>query len=413
MEKYQEGQDVNGSPLTKEQAEALNKVQTVVTEATANMISKETADQQLKELKESLTTKFESTIEDLTSKLVHVGTELSHVKRNVGNGSIEVPKTFAEQMKEQIEKSPEQWEAFKTRKSNAFQWVLKASANMTTSNINSTTNVVSTGIEPGLIGILDDEDFIMRYCDVGRTNNAIISYTEKRNRDGSTVFIAEAAAKNKIDFDIVKTESNARKVADYITVSEEMLTDVDFMAAEIRNELVYQVMKAANAGILSGDGNAPNLSGLTTIAPPYSLTTVLTTTPNNYDCLAAMAAQIRTNNGKATHVFINPIDAANLKISKGTTGYYVVVNGELVSLPYMVIENNQIPVGFLLMGDMRKSKVRILEDIRVESAWNSDDFVKNNVTVRGEMRLHHYVPVNHRPAFVYDAIADILTAITA
>lgn len=192
-----------------------------------------------------------------------------------------------------------------------------------------------------------------------------------------------------------------------------MLDDVDFMAAEIESELMYQIRKAAGSGVLSGDGNAPNLKGITQYAAAYSLTTVLTETPNNYDALIAAATQIKINGGIPTHAFLSPVDVANMKINKGTTGHYVIVNGEMTLLPFQVVEVADFTVGKLLMGDMRKSKVRVLQDVTVEYGYDSDDFTKNMKTVRAETRLHHYIADNHAAAFVYDDISDIITAITA
>lgn len=77
---------------------------------------------------------------------------------------------------------------------------------MTTSNINSTPNVVSTSVVPGLIGPMDIEPMVINFCDVARTNSAIIHYVEKKNRDGSTIFISEAAAKTKSTSILLRTQ---------------------------------------------------------------------------------------------------------------------------------------------------------------------------------------------------------------
>lgn len=396
---------------------AREQFNTAMEEMKADMISKEDVETILTETLKTATAESKEMIEKLHAAAIKQGQEIANLKNRRESGV--QAKSFAEQIKEQIEANKDAFESYKSNALQSFKLTLdvaqaqKASANMTTSNINSTPNVVSTSVVPGLIGPMDIEPMVINFCDVARTNSAIIHYVEKKNRDGSTIFISEAAAKNKIDFDIVKNTSNARKVADYIKVSDEMLDDVDFMAAEIESELMYQIRKAAGSGVLSGDGNAPNLKGITQYAAAYSLTTVLTETPNNYDALIAAATQIKINGGIPTHAFLSPVDVANMKINKGTTGHYVIVNGEMTLLPFQVVEVADFTVGKLLMGDMRKSKVRVLQDVTVEYGYDSDDFTKNMKTVRAETRLHHYIADNHAAAFVYDDISDIITAITA
>ena len=321
-------------------------------------------------------------------------------------------KTFTEQLKAQLTENMEALKAFKDHSNPNNQLQLKAAGNMTTGNVGTTTYSLSRTIEPGLTDILGIDPLFETYCNVAPTNSSRIVYAEKKNRDGSTVFISEAAAKTKIDFDIVESESVARKVASYIKVSEEMLTDVDYIAAEITNELAYEVNLEVSEGIIAGDGIAPNLGGITTLAPAYGLTTILTTTPNTFDAIQAAATQIVTNNGRATHVFLNPIDYTNMGIAKGTTGYYVVIDGMVQMLPYLIVQSNQITVGEIIVGDMSKVIVRNLEAFRAEFGYDSDDWTKNMVTVRGERRVHMFIKSNHTPCFVYDDISDIITAIT-
>lgn len=352
-------------------------------------------------------------LDALTQTAKDLGDSLKEAK-NALKVSPEQKQSIRDQIKAAIDANPDQFEKFKAGEMPNFKIELKAAGTVTTSNITpDSVNVVSTGVVPGYVDILGVSPLVMNYCNTGRTDKATLIYVEKKNRDGSMVFVAEAAAKTQIDFDWEKETSEAKKVAPYIKVSDEMLDDVDFMAAAIENELRYQTVLEASEGVLSGDGTGANLKGITAYAQAYSRTDILTTTPNVYDCIRAMATQVKKNNGMATHVFIDPVDATNMGITKGTTGYYVVIDGMVQLLPYIIIENNQIGVGNLLVADMSKSIVRIYKDFAVQYGWENDDFTKDLVTVRGEMRLHHYIPDNHAPCFCYDTIADVKTATTA
>jgi HK97 family phage major capsid protein len=115
--------------------------------------------------------------------------------------------------------------------------------------------------------------------------------------------------------------------------------------------------------------------------------------------------------------FVNPIDAANMDLSKSADdGHYLLPpfvsqNGMLVSGVPVVVDNN-IAVGNLLIGDMTKYKISMLEGFTIRWGLDSDDFSKNLITVIGEMRFHQYFSANHTGAFIYDAFSDIVAAIT-
>jgi hypothetical protein len=102
-----------------------------------------------------------------------------------------------------------------------------------------------------------------------------------------------------------------------------------------------------------------------------------------------------------------------MNISKGTTGYYVIVNNMAQMLPYQIIQSNEITAGNILVADLRKSIVRNLKGFVAELGYDGTDWSENMVTIRGERRVHHYIRDNHTPCFCYDAIADVKTAITA
>lgn len=396
--------------LNKSIAELKAQIETAESKAEkTETVSKEV--EVLKEALEATKKELESTKEVATKQGEKIN-ELSTPKTNYVRAN-----SYEDVLRQAIEENKEAFEAFKTRKTNTFSISLveKAAGNMTVAgNVTpDSVNVVSTGVEAGYVDILPVEPLIESYCNTGTTNNSIIQYIEKVNRDGSTIFIGEGDAKNQIDFDWKKNQSTAKKVADYIKVSDEMLSDISFMAAAIENELRYQIDLNTSAAVLTGDGLGDNLKGITAYAQAYTLTTVKTTTPNTLDAIHAASTQIRVNNGRVTHVFLNPVDYANLKIAKGTTGYYAIVDGMVTMLPFQVVDNNQISVGKILVADMTKSIVRNYKPFTVEYGWENDDFTKNMVTVRGERRLHHYIADNHTPCFVYDDISDIITAVTA
>lgn len=336
--------------------------------------------------------------------------------------------------------NPEKWEAFKNHEQMSFGttkapeekggkpvvqagielkfYNTKAAATMTVGNsTGGSAFVPNIEMVPGLVPIARNQPFIEQYANTSSTSSARIVWVEKTNPQGQAAMTPEGTLKPLISFEIKTNESFARKVTDKIKVSTEMLDDIDFIAGEIENELKYQVDIKVDNQLLSGDGTGANLKGITAYVGGYVLTTVKTTgTPNDADAIRAAITQPISLNFRTNYAFINPIDAANMDLTKNTQGSYIIPPFQsasgLVIAGVPIVETNQMPVGTLFVGDMTKFVVRNYKSFAVQYGWVNDDFELNLVTIIGERRLHCYIADNNVGAFVYDTFANIKTAIT-
>jgi HK97 family phage major capsid protein len=349
------------------------------------------------------------TVKDLTEKVKALKEVAAQPKS--GYKSIET------QIREAITARKAEWDKFAKEKQGSFELELdmKAATTMTVA-ANAGSYVPFPELIPGLTDLARNKPFLENYVNKSNTASAKIVWMDKRTPEGNAGFIAEGVVKPLIDFNIVPTSSDAKKVADKIKVSTEMLEDIPFIEAEIRNELKYQIDIAVDTALLSGDGIGANLKGIDTYAGGYVLLTITTTDPNNADAIRAAAAQINSLNFQANYAFINPIDAANMDLTKANdSGVYmlppfVTADGRKIG-GVQIIETNQIPVGYLLIGDMTKYNVRDYKPFTIKFGWVNDDFEKNLVTIIGERRLHAYMSDNNTGAFIYDTFANIKTAI--
>jgi HK97 family phage major capsid protein len=252
----------------------------------------------------------------------------------------------------------------------------------------------------------------------GRTSQNPYFWVNKTNKQGNAAFIGEGVLKPLASFELTVEQSNAKKVAERFRVSTELLNDIDGIQSLIENEARYEVETAANTATLTGTASSTSPGGITTLASAYTLTTVDVTTPNNFDAIRAAAAQLASLNFTRDIVaFVNPIDGANMDLAKGSDGHYLLppfstADGTQIK-GVTIIEDNNIAVGFLLIGDMSKYKVLMYEDFFVKWGYDSDDFSKNLITMIAEMRFHQFFGANDAGAFIYDAFSDIKTAITA
>jgi len=407
-----------------------------LTDALKGYLTPEQFQAKLDEQKENLLKGFqkdtigEKSVEEILRAQGDMITEIKNAQKQQPSAEA---MTIAKQIKSYIDANKDKFEAFKRGDTKAFGITIgkngeteagievKAAATMTVAgSLNGSAFVPAPEVVPGVVDLARNRPFIESYSATSGTSSPRVIWVEKYNPQGNADFIAEGGVKPLISIEFRTNESYAKKVADKIKVSTEMLDDVDFIAAEIDNELRYQVDIAVDEALLSGSGDgtssATDLKGLTEYAGGYALSTIATTDPNNYDAIRAAIAQIVSMNFNPTHVFINPIDGANMDLVKDKNGRPLAMeykdgNGNIYRL--QPIETNQMPVGDILVGDMSRFKVRNYKSFAIYMGWVNDDFEKNLVTIIGERRLHCYVASNDTGAFIYDTFANIKTAITA
>lgn len=287
-----------------------------------------------------------------------------------------------------------------------------------TVNTGASTYLPRAGVAPGVNDLNRTKPTFWNRLTKGSTRLNPYVWVNKTNKQGNATFIGEGVLKPLASFELATESSVAKKVAERMRVSRELLYDVDGMTSMIENELRFEVEVAANTASLTGTASSTSPAGITTLATAYTLTTVETTYPNNLDAIRAAMVQLQLLNfDRQIEAFINPIDAANMDLAKGDDGHYVLPpfttsNGQSIK-GLTLIEDNNIAQGYLLIGDMSKYKILMYQPFFIEWGFDSDDFSKNLITVIGEMRFHQFFGANDAGAFIYDTFENIKTAIDA
>jgi HK97 family phage major capsid protein len=299
---------------------------------------------------------------------------------------------------------------------------VKAAAPMTVPLVNATSSPyvgsveVMSGINHAPVGDMS----ILEDADTAGTNAATIVWINKVNPQGNAAFIGETILKPLRSFEVKAETSNAKKIAVRFNVSTESLEDLDFLASEINKDGIEELNRKTNDALLSSTGagaQAAEPKGVIKYASAFSLTTVKGEDPDNFGALRAAVAQVRIMKFRANRAYVNPIDAANMDLKKGANGQYVLppfttADGQKIGAT-LIKETDEIPVGFFLVGDMKKYHVRKYKGIQIKTGLNADDFSKNMVTIIVEQRLHAFVNSIDTGAFVYDSFATVKAAIKA
>lgn len=298
---------------------------------------------------------------------------------------------------------------------------IRADDPMTVATVNAGSSVFlpNAGVNLELNDLVRTQPTFWRRLRKGRTTLNPYPWANKSNKQGSADFIGEGVLKPLASFDILVETSTAKKVAERFRVSTELLNDWPGMRSMIENEARFEVESHANEAVLTATASSTDPAGITTLASAFSLTTIEAgAAPTYMDAIRAAIAQLQSLNFTDNIVaFVNPIDAANMDLSKSADdGHYLLPpfvsgNGMVVSGVSVIVDNN-ITVGNLLIGDMTKYKIDMLEDLVIRWGYDSDDFSKNLITMICEMRFHQRFSANHTGAFIYDAFADIVAAIT-
>lgn len=309
----------------------------------------------------------------------------------------------------------------KTEQRNIPALEFRAVADLTAAKLNAGASAFfpNPGLQPGVVDLVRTQPTFWSRIPKRRTNLNPLVWTYKTNKEGAANFIGEGVLKPQVSFELATEQSVPKKVAERMRVSTEMLNDVPSLESLIRNEMMYEIEMHANEAVLTATASATDPAGITTLASAFTLTTIEAgTAPTYADAIRAAIAQLQSLNFTSNiTAFINPIDAANMDLAKSSDdGHYMLPpfvsqNGMTIAgVP--VFTDNSIPVGNLLIGDMSKYVIWMVEDLTVRFGLNGDDFSENMVTVIAEMRFHQTFATNHTGAFIYDAFADIVAAIT-
>lgn len=235
----------------------------------------------------------------------------------------------------------------------------------------------------------------------GTVNGNAISYFVEGASHGDFTTVAEDALKPQLSFDNPTAETDPiRKIAGWISLTDEFLEDLPFLKTEIDNRLMYKLAMFEEQQLLRGDGLGTNIKGLLTRDG------VQVEEAANAGDLADALFRATTKISTATDLsadglVIHPTDYQALRLSKDSNqqyyggGYFTgqYGNGSMMEQPPVwglrtvvspVVEQGKPLVGAFRLGGTvyRKGGIRV-------SATNShnDDFVNNRVVVRAEERI--------------------------
>lgn len=232
---------------------------------------------------------------------------------------------------------------------------------------------------------------------VGRTNSNLVEFTTEdvfTNNAGPQYDASPGARENTI-----KPESgitftyNSKPVitlAHWIPVSKQVLADAPMLQSFIDGRLMYGLKLEEEDELLNGTGSSGALDGLVNQATAYNRGA---TNDTRIDTLRKAITQGQLSEYSMSAIVINPSDWEAIELTKDNDGRYIFAQPQSVAGPRMwslpVVATNSIAAGSFLVGAFdAAAQIWDREDASVSlSTENSDNFVRNMVTLLAEERL--------------------------
>ena len=319
--------------------------------------------------------------------------------------------SFGEAITKSLEDNKDKIAAVAKGETQWTKFELKAVGNISSSNI-SGGDVPQADRLSGFDAIASRTPRLIDLMSQRSTSSDKVEWVYQSGKEGAAGQTAEGAAKNQIDFDWVVGSEDVVKTTAYIKVTDEMLAKGAVVSQEINNELVREVFKVAELGAYSGNGTAPNMRGITSVASAFSAATVGANSVDNanqIDVLTVAMAQIKIaqeGDANPNAILMHPADVAKLKLEKlsASDKRYVgrlLAAGSGLSLDGVpILETTLVTAGDYLIGDFNCAEFVQREGMMIEIGYDSDDFTKNLRTIRCELRAAVVVRNNKRSAFV-------------
>lgn len=342
----------------------------------------------------------------LKETLREQGEELEAIKSK--GGVDQVHKTIKSAVKADLLKAKDKLEKMKTDSSAKVKIELKAVAAMTFAT-HVTGDVARTEREAGIVDPLRRATTLLDVLNVSNTNAGIYQWVEKSGYEGGVEMVAEGAVKPQGDWDLTLYDQKPKKMALIVTVSKEMLDDIDGMAQDVESEILEQIRIFAEDVIVDGDGTGNNIVGFDANATPFVAGAFANevSAANEFDALRVGINQVELNNDFPTRIVMHPTDAAKMELVKdATTSQYVMppfasINGTTIKgLP--ITASLAITQGEAYVGNFNRFRVKMRENVTLDMGYRgaAGDWEKNMVSFLGEQRMFAFIPAAHYGSIV-------------
>ena len=207
--------------------------------------------------------------------------------------------------------------------------------------------------------------------------------------------VAEGVAKPQSNLTFGVEDIKVGVIAHWVRITKQVMLDMPALAAYIEGRLAYGVRIKLEARVING--NDTSFSGLMKVGNSQAHTPV--TGETAIDTVNAAKYKSFSTGLPPEAVILNPADWGAIERTKGDDGHYIFGNAIATVTPVLwglpVILSAAMAAGKYWIGNLTIGVAGyVREEVAVElSTEDSDNFTKNLVTVRAEMRAGFGVAV--------------------
>jgi len=253
----------------------------------------------------------------------------------------------------------------------------------------------------------------------GSTQSDVVRFVKESGYSNGAAATAEGTTLTQSDFDMTAADANVRKIGTYFRISEEMLADTPQLTSYLSARAPEKLLEVEDTQILSGNGTAPNLSGIITDATAFAAGDLADSVDeaNEFDAIVAALNQLAGANYNADTILLNPSDFHKILLLKDSQNNYLkdqVYSGlQPVFMGVKVVLNTAIAAGSFLIGNFGVgTQLWVRDGINVEFFREDGTNVRDGfVTVRVSERvaLTNYLPNAFVKGTFAAAIAELET----
>ena len=155
----------------------------------------------------------------------------------------------------------------------------------------------------------------------GQTGQASVVYMEETTRTHAAAEMAEAATYAEATFVLTEQSSTVRKIGTAIPVTDEQLEDVPMVQGYLEQRLRFGVRQRLDGQVLTGDGVAPNLTGILNVAGIQTQAKGADPTPDAI--FKAMTLVRVTGRAQPNVIMLHPNDWQQIRLLRTADGIYI------------------------------------------------------------------------------------------
>jgi hypothetical protein len=239
---------------------------------------------------------------------------------------------------------------------------------------------------------------VVNYLPQTTTQQSTVLYMEETTFTNNAAEAAEGAAYGEAALAYTEKNSEVRKVAVFLPVTDEQFADEPRARAMVENRLPFMLQQRLDLQVLTGDGSAPNLRGTENVSGINSQALGVDTIP---DAIYKAMTSIRdTGYAEPSVVFIRPAKWQTVRLQKTADGLYIWGHPSeagperIWGVP--VVQTNAVTATKAVLGDYSNHSELVVRrgvDVQISNSHGTY-FTSGILALRADVRvaLIHYRP---------------------